>query len=152
MEMSEGLQVVRLLKKVMDFIKCNVQKEFIGMDITASQGIILRILGHEGKMKISDLSKKLGLSPSTVSGIIDRMEKQSLVERIRSNEDRRVVFVDITKETRNHFKKIFLEPEITLENIMNRATKEEMEKILVGLNTLHQLLERQNNSQREEHK
>lgn len=40
----------------------------------------------------------MGLSNSTVSSLVDRLEGQGLVERIRSDKDRRVVLVQLSKE------------------------------------------------------
>ena len=47
-------------------------------------------------MKITEFSNQLCLSNSTVSGIIDRLEKQEMVVRERSEEDKRVVYVSIS--------------------------------------------------------
>lgn len=55
--------------------------------------MVLYTLGKHGSMKLSDISEKLSISNSTISGIVDRLEKQKYVERIRSKEDRRVIYV-----------------------------------------------------------
>lgn len=44
-------------------------------------------------MPISALAKKTSLDKSTLTGMIDRLEKNGLVERIPSAEDRRVIQV-----------------------------------------------------------
>ena len=65
-------------------LKHSMGQHFNPMNLTGPQGMMMGILSHDGEMKISDLSEKIGLSNSTVSGIIDRLEKQGLVERTRS--------------------------------------------------------------------
>lgn len=124
-------------------IKQSMGQHFNAMNITGTQGMMMGILSHDGKMKISDLSEKIGLSNSTVSGIIDRLEKQGLVERTRSLDDRRVVHVNITTEFKKNSKKNFCKIEKTFEDIMKKATIEEIETILKGLDTLEQLIDKQ---------
>jgi DNA-binding MarR family transcriptional regulator len=101
-EISDGLRIIRLLRYVMDTMKQNVEQHFNQLQLTGPQGILLGILSQHSKMKISELSEKLGLSNSTVSGIIDRLEKQNLVERIRSDEDRRVVYASVTEDAKHY--------------------------------------------------
>lgn len=118
-------------------------QHFNAMNLTGPQGMMMGILSHDGEMKISDLSEKLGLSNSTVSGIIDRLEKQGLVERTRSLEDRRVVYVNVSTEFRKNSKENFCKIEKTFEDIMTKATTEEIEIILKGLDALEQIMDRQ---------
>jgi MarR family transcriptional regulator, organic hydroperoxide resistance regulator len=141
-ETSKGIRVVKVLKKVMGIVKHNMGNHFKEMNLTAPQGMLMGTLAHGGQMKVSELSEKLGLSNSTVSGIIDRLENQGFVERTRSKEDRRVVYVDITDKFRKIHQGHFCEINKMFEEMMNKATPEELEKILEGLNTLEKVIER----------
>lgn len=142
-EISKSFKVVKMLKKVMDSIRQNMQHQFKEMHLTGPQGMLIGILAHHGKMKISDLSEKLALSNSTVSGIIDRLEKQGMVERIRSEEDRRVVYVSVTPEFKKSTREHFCEVEKSFEDMMNKADPEELDTILHGLETLKKVIDRQ---------
>lgn len=141
---GNGIRVVRVLKKVMGIIKQRMGGHFKDMNLTGPQGMLIGTLAHYGEMKVSDLSEKLGLSNSTVSGIIDRLETQELVERIRSKEDRRVVYVRTTEKCRKNTKKHFEEIDKMFEEMMNKATPEELNTILQGLDMLEKVMERNN--------
>ncbi|MGK0465278.1 MarR family winged helix-turn-helix transcriptional regulator [Clostridium sp.] len=143
--MSSGIKIFRSLKRVGHMLKSSMGKHFNEMNLTGPQGMMMGILSHDGEMKISDLSEKIGLSNSTVSGIIDRLEKQGLVERTRSNEDRRVVYVNISDEFKKNSKTNFCKIEKTFEDIMKKATDEEISSILEGLDTLEKLMDKQSN-------
>lgn len=140
-EINNRISVIKTLKEIMKLIHKNVQNQFKELNITGPQGMIIGILIHKGDMKISDLSEKIGLSNSTVSGIIDRLEKQGMVERMRSSEDRRVVYVKVTDEFKKNAEKYFCEIEKRFDVIISKATEEELETILKGLNTLKKLLD-----------
>jgi MarR family transcriptional regulator, organic hydroperoxide resistance regulator len=142
-EESKGIRVVRILKKVMSTIKQRMGGHFKEMNLTGPQGMLIGTLAHYGEMKVSDLSEKLGLSNSTVSGIIDRLENQELVERIRSKEDRRVVYVKVTEKCRKNSQQHFEEINKMFEEMMDKASPEEIYTILEGLNTLEKIMKRQ---------
>jgi DNA-binding MarR family transcriptional regulator len=142
-EMSKSIRIIRLIKHVMGTAKRSMGKQFEDLNITGPQGMLVGTLIHYGEMKISDLSEKLGLSNSTVSGILDRLEDQGLVERVRSKEDRRVVYVNVTPGFKKSAKKHFEEFERKFESMINSATTEELDTILKGLETLEEVINRQ---------
>ena len=146
-ELGKAISVIKVLKQVMGTMKQNVGHHFKGMNVTGPQGMLMGTLAHYGEMKISDLSEKLSLSNSTVSGIIDRLEKQGLVERTRSKEDRRVVYVCVTSEFKKNSEEHFREIEKKFVEMMNKATSEELDTILEGLNTLKEVMDRQKEQQ-----
>ena len=57
------------------------------------QANILAALFLKGSMTVSDLQTRLALGSSTITGALDRMEKQGLVKRQQSTEDKRIVVV-----------------------------------------------------------
>lgn len=100
-------------------------------------------LTKNGEMKVGDLSNVLGLSNSTVSGILDKLEKLGYIERSRSTEDRRVVWVRTTQKFKDSLKKHFKEAEKQFENLLSKATEQEIDKIIEGFETLKNILDRE---------
>ena len=47
-------------------------------------------------MKVTELARRMYLHPATMVGLLDRLEAKGLVQRARSEKDRRVVHVSIT--------------------------------------------------------
>lgn len=142
-QLSKNISIIKVLKQVMDTVRQNIGGHFKGMNLTGSQGMVLGTLAHHGEMMLTDLSKKLGLSNSTVSGIVDRLEEQRLVERTRSKEDRRVVYIRVTDEYAIRAKENLIGIEKMFEGMMDKATPEELDVILKGLATLKKVMDRQ---------
>ncbi|HZK83943.1 MAG TPA: MarR family transcriptional regulator [Desulfosporosinus sp.] len=137
---SESTKVADLFQEVMILFKQSMSKVFENSGITAPQGMVLRIISMHKKIKVTELSSKLSLPNSTVSGLVDRLEKQGMVTRERSEEDRRVVYVSLSphfKETHQHFHKNL---RINIENVMKQGTVDDVNAIFIGLNTLKKLL------------
>ncbi|ADK14951.1 MULTISPECIES: MarR family winged helix-turn-helix transcriptional regulator [Clostridium] len=140
MDDNKSIVIMREIKTILCFLKKNMKNSFNNFNLTAPQGMLIEILCRYGEMKISDLSNKMGLSSSTVSGIVDRLEKQGLVKRTRSDEDRRVVYVDVTDKFKNGFQGNFKKIEQEFENMMNKASPGEIDSILNGLHILKNLV------------
>lgn len=64
--------------------------------LTASQSGVLRSLFSHGPLSSAELSRKLFVTPSNITGIIDRLEKKRMVERVRKEGDRRVALITLT--------------------------------------------------------
>ena len=70
-------------------------------NLTHSQYNVLRILRGEGKpMPCLEISDRMIQVVPAMTGLLDRLEKQGLVQRERCTEDRRVVYVDLTDTAR----------------------------------------------------
>ena len=69
------------------------REHFGRLHLTFPQALVLNVLGEEGPMPISLLAERTGSANSTVSGIVDRLEKLGLARRERSEQDRRVILV-----------------------------------------------------------
>jgi len=102
--------------------------------------MVLGLLSKNKKMKITELSHELCLSNSTVSGIIDRLEKQGMVMRERSEKDKRVVYVNISSEFKDMHKIFHNQLVKNIENIMSKGSMEDLHKISEGLEILKKLL------------
>jgi len=66
--------------------------------LTAPQILLLQTIRDKGEVTISELANKVSLSQATVTSILDRLEKRSLVYRERSKEDKRKVHAYLTDE------------------------------------------------------
>lgn len=67
--------------------------ELADIELSPREVKVLVILGDKGEMIMTDLASALQVPLSTTTRIIDRLEKKRLVERSRSDEDRRIVVV-----------------------------------------------------------
>ncbi|MBI9015434.1 MAG: MarR family transcriptional regulator [Clostridiales bacterium] len=140
---TQNLQILTNFKFIQHAFKKRIHGHFKDLELTAPQGMLMFTVHSKGSMKISEISKIMGLSNSTVSGIVDRLEAQGYVNRIRSEEDRRVVNVHVTDE----MSKKLMSHEDMYENLMQdalkNATKDEMNQIELGLQILSDLLRRE---------
>ena len=95
MEENE-VHIVRLLRKILRAVEIDSRKLSVQFNTTPAQLLALRKLLCTKEQSLSKLADEVGLSPSTMVGVIDRLEKKGLVVRNRSQKDRRLVNIIIT--------------------------------------------------------
>ncbi len=66
--------------------------------LTGPQLWAIKVLAEAAPIKVSELARRMYLHPATVVGILDRLEGKDLVTRTRSQEDRRVVEIELTDQ------------------------------------------------------
>lgn len=136
---NKTYEILKNMKLLKESIRKNIGHPFKELNLTIPQSMLMGILVHHGRMKIGDLSKKMGLSNSTVSGIIDRLENQNYVIRIRDLDDRRVIFVDLQEQFKINFKNKQNTFENLFNNLAENVSQEELEQVLKGLEILNKI-------------
>ena len=69
--------------------------------ITPSQFFVFNALWSEDGINFSDLARRVAIDVSTLTGIIDRMERAGYVERIPDQQDRRAVRLFLTEKAKD---------------------------------------------------
>ena len=69
--------------------------------LTSSQLWAIKVLAETAPMMVSELARRMYLHPATVVGILNRLEAHGLIEKTRSKEDRRIVWVELTSKGRD---------------------------------------------------
>lgn len=134
------LSMISDLQSIHNKMKKSVHTYFRKFDLTPPQGMLIFLLNKNKSMKISEISKKMGLSNSTVSALVDRLEDHKMVERLRSEEDRRVVYVQLTPET----SKSLISHDEVFEHMLGQAlmgeSQETVDHIAQSLATLNKCI------------
>lgn len=114
------------------------------LNLTYPQSIVLAILDSDGPMPISELAESAGSANSTISGVVDRLEKLGLVQRIRSDSDRRVIYVSTTEEFQSKCKQLKNTAVDQFTQILSTLSDEETQEIRRGLSLLCHALDDSN--------
>lgn len=100
--------------------------------LSAQEIQVLLTCGRHGPCIMSEISDEIHLSLSSVTGIVDKLEGKKLVRRDRSNEDRRIVQVELTDEGRR-LHKLALDGHIQFAHSMLKALDPQEQDVLVKL-------------------
>ncbi|ADX82452.1 MarR family winged helix-turn-helix transcriptional regulator [Saccharolobus islandicus] len=90
---------------------------------------VMCALEEEGKVPMSRIAEKYMLTKAGLTSIIDRLEEKELVRRVRSESDRRVIYVELTEKGREKLiesRKIFLN---VLSSFLSKLSEDEIKEL-----------------------
>lgn len=126
-------QFVRIMnKRLRDSVK--------NTSITSPQLFALLSIYRESGLTIGDLCERMFLACSTISGLIDRLEKIELVTRYRDEEDRRVVRLKLTEKGVNCTESILEQRKEKFEKDLKMIDIDKREELITNLNLLLRIM------------
>jgi DNA-binding MarR family transcriptional regulator len=129
---KKACELVDYLQIVMGEAKGTDKKNQSVCEILSPQETQVLLAAGKGPCIMSAVSEAIHLSLSSVTGIVDKLEKKKLVRRDRSVEDRRIVRVELTEEGRK-LHQLALEGRIRFAHNMLKALNAEEQDALVRL-------------------
>jgi len=97
--------------------------------LTQPQFGVLESLGHLGEVTLGELSRKTLSSCGNITVVVDNLEKEGLVLRRHSREDRRVIHVQLTPKGKKLFTAIFPRHARCIVSLASVLTEEEQEHL-----------------------
>ena len=133
-------KIERLLRHVAFIIKKRGRDILVDFGITTPQFNALLVLRDNPNITMGDLCEKLFLACSTATDLIDRMEKNGLLERSRDKQDRRVIRLSISEKGRSVISEVIEARRRYVASILEKLTPEEIEQLGNSLDKLHSLM------------
>ncbi|PZD72194.1 HTH-type transcriptional regulator MhqR [Acaryochloris thomasi RCC1774] len=107
-------------------------------DLTPAQFDVIATLGNTNGLSMGEIGEKTLITKGTLTGVIDRLIKKSLVYRETPADNRRSVIVQLTPEGQQNFEKVFPEHIAYLKERFERLDPSELELLKVLLSRLKQ--------------
>lgn len=96
MEDKEGLIVVPSLERATHAVGLLLERRLGDLGITQAEAHVLAYLSHAGDRSINDIHASFGHRRSTLTAILDRLERRAMVRRGPHPTSRRLVMVHLT--------------------------------------------------------
>ena len=149
-DINKKQEIMKLYRSINEKFRMLRREQFKHLKMTGTQGMMAGMIMHHGAMKISDLSQHMNLSLSTVSEMVNKLEKMNVLMRKRDDKDRRIVKVDLTDAYKIKSKEHFAHFQQFTDNLFSNATEQEIKIMISGLSTFNNLLEQNINQQDKE--
>lgn len=125
------------LRYIAGIVKQKGREILSNYTITPPQFIALQWLLEDGDMTIGELSNKMYLAFSTTTDLVDRMEKNELVKRVKDPNDRRVVRIHLLEEGERVIEEVILKRQVYLKELLKNYSEEEIQVLNKSLRRLH---------------
>lgn len=126
------------LRYISGIIKQKGREILSNYTITPPQFVALQWLFEDGDMTIGELSNKMYLACSTTTDLVDRMEKNELVMRVKDPNDRRVVRIHLLSEGERIIEEVIKKRQDYLNEVLTNFSDEEIQILQGSLTKLHQ--------------
>ncbi|MCM3360653.1 MarR family winged helix-turn-helix transcriptional regulator [Niallia sp. HCP3S3_B10] len=141
---KEYLENIATIEKDMRYISGIIKQKgreiLSNYTMTPPQFVALQWLFEEGDMTIGELSNKMFLAFSTTTDLVDRMEKNKLVQRVKDPNDRRVVRIHMLEEGKRLIDEVIKKRQGYLQEVLNDYTTDDIEELKKNFMRLHQVM------------
>jgi MarR family transcriptional regulator, organic hydroperoxide resistance regulator len=108
--------------------------------LTGPQLTVIKLLESFDNLSLSSLSERIRAQNSTVTGIIDRMEREGLVRRERSTVDRRVIHIRLSDKGQKLARQIQVEPMEIFREALASLSQADLRDLLRIMNKLQKFV------------
>lgn len=129
------------LRRVCYKIKKKGREILNDVEITPPQFEALQYLRNEENMTIGELSSKMYLACSTVTDLLDRMERNELVKRIKDENDRRIVRILVLQKGHDMIKMVMENRIEYVESILSELDEDIIDAIDDGFRIFNEKVE-----------
>lgn len=132
----ETRQIIDAVSKIKGMSYHHSQQLLKYFRITGQQLAALRAVSENPRITLSELSSRMYIHNSTISGIVDRLERRGYLVRHRDEQDRRVIYLRISTEGKQIVKKAPMYGLALLIQNLDRLPSSEVHRLWGAIHTI----------------
>lgn len=136
-------EIEELLRNVGTMLKKRGRDIVSNFDITPPQLDALLVLREFGELTMGELCGRMFLACSTATDLIDRMERNGLIERVRDTNDRRVIRLRVLDKGSVVIDEVLVARRDYLSTILTEVDVPDKERLIQSLEQLNYLMTRE---------
>jgi DNA-binding MarR family transcriptional regulator len=143
MNNEKGKELFEVIKR---FRKISRSDNYL-KDLNANEimvcGILMQAKMNQNidKIQAKDLSEKLKISRPALNTLLNKLEDKELIERIRTKENRKSVFIGLTEKAYDKYHNEQMKFVTFMNNIVTKMGEEDTDKLINLLNKLYTIME-----------
>jgi DNA-binding MarR family transcriptional regulator len=98
--------------------------------LTGSQFIVLMRIFRRGRMSVSEVAGDMRVSLSAITALVDRLHRAGFVERRRDEDDRRVVWLELTPKGEEAVRSCLVVRRRVMEKYLGQLPEEDVEQLV----------------------
>ncbi|MDI3494052.1 MAG: hypothetical protein PWQ72_179 [Pseudothermotoga sp.] len=132
----------KIMKSVFDLVLAFSKMLNFNSEVENLRAIELYVLlyvAQKGPQKMSELAEVFSMTKSNITFLVDNLEKNGFVERERSNEDRRVIYIRLTDRGRDIYRQILDDFAKLIDKVTSQIPEQDLLIISDGFERLSRL-------------
>lgn len=135
-EVKVSLKLFVVLNRAMESIQKKVANDIKRYGLNLTEFAVLELLYHKGEQPIQKIGQKVLLASSSITYVVDKLEKKGYLVRKACPEDRRVTFAELTTKGNKFISDIFPTHEQEIHRILGGLSMVEQEQMIKQLKKL----------------
>jgi len=131
-----ALELWEKLSRAYDKIKRVQSRQMFENKLTAPQFGVLEILNKTGAVPLKKISGEMMVTGANITCVVDNLEKEGLVKRVPSKDDRRVILAELTSAGKNKVESIipqYIENISSATSGLTESEQKELARLLTKL-------------------
>lgn len=133
---DQTLRVLTILLRASGSVINMLKKDMSTYGVNPTEFTVLEVLYSLGKQPIQIIGNKVLLASSSITYVIDQLEKKGMVERIQSEEDRRVTLVSLTEKGEDLMEDVFPQHSDIIDQLFKDLSDKELSEFGESLKTV----------------
>lgn len=102
-----SLKLFVVLNRALDSVKRRVEEDIKCLGLNPTEFAVLELIYNKGDQPIQKIGEKVLIASSSITYVVDKLEKKKLLKRIPCPKDRRVTYATITPAGMELMKDVF---------------------------------------------
>lgn len=108
-------------------------------NLRAIELYVLLYVAQKGSQKMSELAQAFSMTKSNITFLVDSLEQKGFVSRSRSDEDRRVIMIELTQKGQQIYKQILSDFSKLIDKVTSQIPPEDLAIMAEGFERLSRL-------------
>lgn len=131
-----SLKLFVVLTRALDAVKKSIERDIRTYGMNPTEFAVLELIYNKGEQTVQKIGEKVLIASSSITYVVDKLEKKELLLRTPSPEDRRITLVSITEDGRRMMDEIFPSHSRSVQRILGGLDSEEKSLIIGQLKKL----------------
>lgn len=131
-----SLKLFIVLSRTLQSIKKRVEEDIKNYRLNPTEFAVLELIYNKGEQPIQKIGEKVLIASSSITYVVDKLEKKNLLKRKSCPKDRRITYAVITTEGNQLMEEIFPKHRDAIQEIFGGLNATEKELMIQQLKKL----------------
>ncbi|MBD8006923.1 MarR family winged helix-turn-helix transcriptional regulator [Bacillus norwichensis] len=125
-----SLRLFIVLTRALNSIKKRVEEDIKSLGLNPTEFAVLEMIYNKGEQPIQKIGEKVLIASSSITYVVDKLEKKKLLKRKACPKDRRITYATITQDGTDLMDAVFPKHKLAIKEICAGLTIDE-KKIMI---------------------
>lgn len=131
-----SLKLFVVLTRTLNAIKKKVEEDIKCLGLNPTEFAVLELIYSKGEQPIQKIGEKVLIASSSITYVVDKLEKKNYLRRKPSPKDRRIIYAVLTEEGKQFMDEVFPKHKVAIQEILAGLNVEEKATMIKQLKKL----------------